>query len=62
MEFKTIESDLIHETILILDFGSPYTQLIAQRIRANHVFSQIVPYNIPAKEITIAKTLITDKL
>lgn len=39
------------EVILILDFGSPYTQLIAQRIRENHVFSQIVPYNIPIKEI-----------
>ncbi|MFH1338794.1 MAG: glutamine-hydrolyzing GMP synthase [Candidatus Omnitrophota bacterium] len=43
------------EVILILDFGSPYTQLIAQRIRENHVFSQIVPYNIPAKEIKLLK-------
>jgi GMP synthase (glutamine-hydrolysing) len=41
--------------ILILDFGSPYTQLIAQRIRENHVFSRIVPYNIPAKEIKLQK-------
>ncbi len=43
------------ETILIIDFGSPYTQLIAQRIRENHVFSQIVPYNISAKEIRLLK-------
>ncbi len=39
------------ELILILDFGSPYTQLIAQRIRESHVFSRIVPYNISAKQI-----------
>jgi len=37
--------------ILILDFGSQYTQLIARRIRENKVFSKIVPYNISAEEI-----------
>jgi len=41
--------------ILILDFGSPYTRLIAQRIRENHVFSRIVPYNISSKEIKLQK-------
>ena len=43
------------EVILILDFGSQYTQLIARRVRENHVFSQIVPYNIsPQKIIDLA--------
>ena len=40
------------ETVLILDFGSQYTQLIARRVRENHVYSQIVPYNISAREIS----------
>lgn len=37
--------------ILILDFGSQYTQLIARRVREMKVFSQIAPYNISATEI-----------
>jgi len=37
---------LSHETILILDFGSQYTQLIARRVREQHVFSEIHPYNV----------------
>jgi len=42
---------MTRQTVLILDFGSQYTQLIARRVRENKVFSKIIPYNTPAKEI-----------
>jgi len=42
---------LDHETVLILDFGGQYTQLIARRVRELGVFSEIVPFNTPVQEI-----------
>ena len=41
----------MREQIVILDFGSQYTQVIARRIREAKVFSRILPYHTPAAEI-----------
>ena len=35
----------MHEMILILDFGSQYTQLIARRVREMNVYCEIHPWN-----------------
>jgi len=39
------------QTVVILDFGSQYTQLIARRIREQNVFSVVLPCTAPLKEI-----------
>jgi GMP synthase (glutamine-hydrolysing) len=40
-----------HETVIILDFGAQYTQLIARRVREAHVYCEILPFNAPLSAI-----------
>lgn len=40
-----------HETVIILDFGSQYTQLIARRVREAGVYCEILPFNTSAEKL-----------
>lgn len=44
-----------HDTIIILDFGSQYTQLIARRVREAGVFCELLPFNASPEEIRSRK-------
>jgi GMP synthase (glutamine-hydrolysing) len=43
------------DTVLVLDFGAQYGQLIARRVRECHVYSQLIPFDTPIDEIRARK-------
>ncbi|MCM5664075.1 glutamine-hydrolyzing GMP synthase [Galbibacter mesophilus] len=48
----------MQNNVLILDFGSQYTQLIARRVRELNIFCEIFPYNNPPEDLSSYKAVI----
>lgn len=46
-----MEDNLMHEMIVILDFGGQYNQLIARRVRECNVYCEVKSYKTPLEEI-----------
>ncbi|NER17744.1 glutamine-hydrolyzing GMP synthase [Spongiivirga citrea] len=48
----------MQDNVLILDFGSQYTQLIARRVRELNIYSEIKPYDKVPEDLSIFKAVI----
>ena len=42
---------MVNETVIVLDFGGQYNQLIARRVRENNVYCEVLPYFASIEEI-----------
>ena len=45
------------EFVIVVDFGGQYNQLIARRVRENHVYCEVYPYNKALDKIKELKPL-----
>ena len=41
----------MHDTIIVLDYGSQYTQLIVRRVREANVYCELFPWDAPAADV-----------
>ena len=53
-----LKDSLDQPTVLVIDYGAQYAQLIARRVREAKIYSEVIPYSMAISDILARKPMV----